>query len=278
MNSVRFEPIDAVPGYQRVTKAIEQEILSGSFSPGDVLPTEVELAAQLRVHRSTVREGLRALENAGLLRRAGTRRLVVSVPSSNDIAWTTTRALSLSKTTFLELWEVQMILEPFAAELAAERAPNELIDALKENLRNTRDNLLNNQILIRLDVDFHQIIAQATLNRPLALAAEPTGILLLSASQELYTRAPRARERLLEAHQKIADAIEGHDKATARLWMEKHIRDFHRGYKVTGLNMNEPVLPQLNPKLFGPRYENHQTKKQPRQTDIGAISNPNRST
>jgi GntR family transcriptional repressor for pyruvate dehydrogenase complex len=250
MSGARFVPIDATPGYQRVAEAIEQEILSGRFSPGDVLPTEAELSAQMKVHRSTVREGLRAMENAGLLRRSGARRLVVSVPSSNDIAWTTTRALSLSKTTFLELWEVQMVLEPFAAELAAERAPNEIIEALKDNLRNASSNLLNDQILIQLDVEFHQLVAQATLNRPLALASEPIGILLLSASQELYARAPRARERLLEAHQKIADAIETHDKATARLWMEKHIRDFYRGYKVAEFDMNAPVLPQSRTKLF----------------------------
>jgi DNA-binding FadR family transcriptional regulator len=228
-----------------------------------VLPTEAELAAQLRVHRSTVREGLRAMENAGLLRRNGTRRLVVSIPKNTDITWSTTRALSLSKTTFRELWELQMNLEPFAADLAAERASSECIDALKENLQKTRDNLSSNHVLVRLDINFHQIIAQATFNRPLALAAEPTGILLLSATQELYTKAPRARERLLEAHQKIADAIEAHDKATARLWADKHVRDFYRGYKITGLNIDEPVLPQLDPKLFSLLGEAQTTSTSP---------------
>ena len=60
-----FDAIESMPNYRRVTLAIEEQIVSGKMKPGDPFPTEQDLAEQLGVNRSTLREGLRALENAG---------------------------------------------------------------------------------------------------------------------------------------------------------------------------------------------------------------------
>ena len=65
-----------MPNYRRVTLAIEEQILGGRMKLGDPLPTEQDLAEQLGVNRSTLREGLRALENAGLVKRAGGKKLI----------------------------------------------------------------------------------------------------------------------------------------------------------------------------------------------------------
>ena len=46
---------------------VRQEVLAGALRPGDKLPTERELAAQLDISRNSVREGLRVLENLGVL-------------------------------------------------------------------------------------------------------------------------------------------------------------------------------------------------------------------
>jgi DNA-binding GntR family transcriptional regulator len=60
-----FDPVERAPAYIKVSSAIEHKILSRALREGDVLPAELELAQQFRVHRSTVREALRQLENAG---------------------------------------------------------------------------------------------------------------------------------------------------------------------------------------------------------------------
>mgnify|MGYP003577881933 CR=1 FL=1 len=51
-----FEPVEREPAYTRVSAAIEAKILSRALRDGDVLPAEVDLGQQFRVHRSTVRE------------------------------------------------------------------------------------------------------------------------------------------------------------------------------------------------------------------------------
>jgi len=240
-SAIRLGPIDSAPGYRRVAEALEEEILSGRLKAGDLLPTEGELAVQLGVHRSTIREGIRALENAGLVRRAGAKRLMVCAPDRSEVVWSVTRALGLGGITFPELWELLMALEPYAARLAAGRVSPQLAAQLKENLRATEAQLYDDEALVELDVEFHRLLAQATRNRALALQEEPVGLMLHSATDQLYRRSPRARFRLLEAHRHVLEAVLANDPTTAEAWMRKHIQDFRRGYIVAGMDFKGPI-------------------------------------
>jgi GntR family transcriptional regulator, transcriptional repressor for pyruvate dehydrogenase complex len=231
-----FDAIDSMPNYRRVTLAIEEQIISGKMKPGDPLPTEHDLADQLGVNRSTLREGLRALENAGFVKRAGAKKLVVSIPESREIAQYTSRAMSMYRVTFTELWEMLIALEPVSARYAAQRASREILDLLSENVRETEERLHDDAVIIRLDVEFHSLVSQATQNRALVLSEEPLGLLLYSSTKRLYRSSPRARYRLLEAHRKIFEAIEDRDPKTAETWMRKHIEDFRRGHVIAGFD------------------------------------------
>jgi len=239
--AVHLDPIDSAPGYRRVAEALEAQILSGRLKPGDLLPTEGDLAAQLGVHRSTIREGIRALESAGLVRRAGAKRLVVAVPDRREVVWSVARALGLGGITFTELWELLMEMEPAIARLAAGRLSPELERRLRDNLRRTEEQLYDDEALVGLDVEFHRLLAEATRNRALALQAEAIDLLLHSATEQLYRRSPRARFRLLEAHRHVLDAVIAGDGSTAETWMRKHIQDFRRGYIVAGMDFKGPI-------------------------------------
>jgi GntR family transcriptional regulator, transcriptional repressor for pyruvate dehydrogenase complex len=238
--TVRFEPIDSTPGYKRVTKIIEDGIYAGRLAPGDSLPTEKELAEQLSVNRSTIREGIRALEHAGLVRRAG-KQLVVCAPAMHMLAQHTTHAMGLHKVTFQELWEMLMTVEPMAARLAAQRRGDEAAARIAANVKLTEEHLFKDEKITELGVEFHALIAKATGNRALVIAEEPLSLLLHSATKKLYRRSPRARFRLLEAHRHIAEAIAARDHAQAEDWMRKHIEDFRRGHIVAGLDFKAPA-------------------------------------
>lgn len=232
--------IDTDPTYRRVAKAIEDAIMSGRLKSGDQLPTEIELAAQLGVNRSTVREGIRALENADLVTRAG-KRLVVRVPQASGIAWVNTRALGLMHVSFLDLWELQLQVEPFAAGAAAERVAPDLKEALRENVSQLGEHLEDDDRVIDNDLEFHRLVAQAAGNPALGIVSEPLRVLLFSATVDLYRTVPQARRRLLEAHRAILAEIEKGDAAAARRWMARHIEDFRRGYEVAGFDLNAPI-------------------------------------
>lgn len=236
------------PGYKRVAHAIEAKIVGGELKAGELLPTETELADILGVHRSTVREGIRSLENAGLVQRGAGKRLEICVPEMAAVGSVVTRALGLKQVSFFELWEMQMLLEPFAARLAAQRISPELEAELRENVANLRANLEDDDYVISNDTAFHQLIADAAQNAALSLSAAPIAALLFSATVHLYTSVPQARHRLLRAHEAILAAIVDRDATTAEDWMARHIRDFHRGYVLSGVDVHAPIA--LDPRAL----------------------------
>ena len=80
---------------------------------------------QFGVNRSTVREGIRLLEQSGLVSREPSRRLSVAVPHYHRLATRMTRALILQQVTFRELWHTSRALEPAAVDQAMDNATEE---------------------------------------------------------------------------------------------------------------------------------------------------------
>ncbi len=83
---MKIEKLQLTPAYQALSVDLRQRIVAGEIQPGEPLPTEADLAQSYGVHRSTVREGLRHLEQDGLLKRVG-KKLTVTVPSSDKLAY-----------------------------------------------------------------------------------------------------------------------------------------------------------------------------------------------
>src|SRR6476469_8003244 len=136
--TARVERIKARPAYEMVAEEIERQILSGTLRPGDPIGTESELVKQFGVNRSTVREGIRLLEQSGLVARESSRRLLVAVPHYDRLATRMSRALMLQQVTFRELWHTSMALEPAVVAQAIEHATDQDLDAVETNIAATR--------------------------------------------------------------------------------------------------------------------------------------------
>jgi DNA-binding FadR family transcriptional regulator len=236
----RFERIQVAPAYQQVAEAIEREILAGHLAPGERLGTEADLVRQFGVNRSTVREGIRLLEQSGLIQRDQSRRLFVGLPRYNRLATRVSRALVLHQVTFRELWEASMSLETATVEAAAERASPDDIAELEDNITKMGA-APDSQAIAELDNDFHAMIARISRNRVLQLAREPAGLLFTPTLKIILDQVAVAGRRNLEAHRKIVDACRRHDVETARLWMQRHITDWRRGFEKAGQQLDDPV-------------------------------------
>src|SRR5262245_11733706 len=136
--TLSFERIKPRPAYELVAEAIERKILSGGMRPGDPIGTESELVRQFGVNRSTVREGIRLLENSGLIVREAGRRLFVAVPHYHQLATRISRALILQQVTFRELWHTSRALEPACVDQAMHNATVEDFAALAANIEEMR--------------------------------------------------------------------------------------------------------------------------------------------
>lgn len=248
MAETTLAPLDRAPAYRLVYNSIEREILSGRLEVGQPLPAESDLAAQLGVNRSTVREGIRLLEQSGLLQREGARRLRVALPHFMDLASRASRALVMHSVTFQELWEASVLIEPTTAELAAQRVTQEQLVRIADNVARMnaavdaveRGEPMEVDAFVAMDAEFHDLVAEAAANRVLQLAREPISRLFIPAGRLILPRL-KTHRRVLDAHRFILAALEARDPARVREWMRRHMEDFKRGYDRTGFKMDLPL-------------------------------------
>src|SRR6266403_1727683 len=143
---------------------IRERIVSGAWGPGDRLPKESELAADLGLSRNSLREAVRALSQLRVLEvRQGDGTYVSSLEP--DLLLESIGFVShlLLGDTEVELYEVRRILEASAAALAAARIDDEGKAELKRRLDSMGD-ADSVEDLVEADVAFHAVIARATGN------------------------------------------------------------------------------------------------------------------
>jgi GntR family transcriptional regulator, transcriptional repressor for pyruvate dehydrogenase complex len=239
--TARFERIKARPAYELVADEIERKILTGTLRPGDPIGTESELVKQFGVNRSTVREGIRLLEQSGLVARESSRRLSVAVPHYQGLATRMSRALVLQQVTFRELWHTSRALEPASVDLAMDNRTEEDLAALEANLAKTREVQHDAPAVAELDAEFHKQMGKATHNRILQLAKEPSSMLVRPTTALIITNNPGGIPRLIEAHTHILDALQRRDREKGRLWVDRHLRDWKAGFERTGHDLDSAV-------------------------------------
>ncbi len=191
-----------------VFEHLRNSILNGKLEPGERL-MELQLAEQLGVSRTPVREAIRKLELEGLVEMIPRKGAYVADMSIKDI---------------LDVLEVRMFLEGLATYLAAERMSDEEIDALKEVLKKFEDGMMTmeKEDMIELDNKFHDMIIKGARNNK-----------LLQIVQGLHEQFQRFRviyfneydehEDLVKYHRAIVNAIAHRDSKEAQQYAQTHV-------------------------------------------------------
>ncbi|MEM7667291.1 MAG: GntR family transcriptional regulator [Pseudomonadota bacterium] len=237
-----FKPLSREPAYRKVSNAIEEKIRDGTLKVGQVLPTEAELRVQFDVTRATVREGIRLLENAGLVTRGAKKRLFVTVPDTRDVALTASRSLSLQGATFREVWETLEAFYPLAVELATERLSDEVIDELEAIQAKIAKADEESGELIADAMSFIQLIAKGLDNTVMETMIEALNMMSGESLLQVIGNAPNPRARIAGAQREIVEALRQRDKVAARKWMSKAVADFSRLRLIADIDFDEKVV------------------------------------
>ncbi len=204
-------------------QGLRAKIASGELQPGQKCPPEAELAAQLGVSRSSLREAVRALSALGVMEaRHGSGTYVSSLEPTEILKGFALLVDLFPFDSVLELFEIRRVLESHAAAAAAARPLPELIaelDSLMEQMEATE----NSAHISDLDARFHEAICQAGGNSTLA------GLMGLFRSRGRHFNifdsrdGAAVRELSNKGHRSIVDAIRNHDPAMAATATASHI-------------------------------------------------------
>lgn len=207
--------------YEQIMAQLAELIRQGVLRPGDRLPPERDLAAQLGVSRASLREALQAIELRGLVvRRQGAGTFVAQ--GSPDVLSEALERLAAEQHDLQDIFELRMLIEPPIAALAALRANEHDKERLEAILREQEALVERGESPGRTDEAFHSSLAEATHNSALLqLGAALMEVLAPSRQDRLQT--PRRVRLSVESHRRILEAIKAGDAARARRAMEEHI-------------------------------------------------------
>lgn len=219
-----YTPIQSSKVYEQIAAQIEQRILSGELRSGDRLPTERELAEQFRASRTAVREAMKSLAQKGLVNMRPGRGTIVIDATSQAMKHSLGLMLKVGQVdSAVNLVEVREILEPEIAALAAMRATEEHIAAMREAVRVMDASLADADTFIKADNNFHQALAKGTQNA-LILALVDSIVDLLSEQRKLIFSVSGGPERGQIHHKHILNAVIQRDPEGAREAMRAHLR------------------------------------------------------
>ena len=200
----------------------ERRILSGELAPGDLLPAERVISAEMAVSRSVVREAIGRLASLGLVRSvhgSGTR---VEAATGRPITQGFQRLLRRADVDLAHLAEVRLPLETAIAGFAARHRSDEQLAKMERTQKVLARAGASLEAHVGADLEFHALLAEASGNPLFGLVLAPIQELLIESRKRTLGKhgAPLA----LEHHAAILDAVRRRDEPAAVEAMRRHLQ------------------------------------------------------
>lgn len=215
-----LRPLERSRLYEDVGQRLAEFVSESGMAPGDQFPAERDLAHQLRVSRTSVRQSFVVLQALGF----------VDVRHGEGVFLRRTRGFGDSLTKLLErrrrlpdVLEAREALEVKLAELAAAHRSEDDLDAMKAALTHMEAEISSGGVGTEGDAAFHHAIALASRNQILLHLIEAMAEVIQESRIESLSE-PGRPARSLEAHRHILAAIASRSTELAAEAMRLHLR------------------------------------------------------
>ncbi|NVZ53348.1 FadR family transcriptional regulator [Pseudomonas sp. B6002] len=210
----------------RVVSAIRAEIDSGQLPPESRMPTEQQLAEQLNVSRSVVREAIAQLKADGVITaRRGLGSFISQTPAGTVFRFPQADG---RRPDLAQMFEVRLWIETQAASIAAQRRDDADLQRMKSALQAMQDNRENFEAAAIADVEFHRAIADASKNDYFVAFHDFLRSQLASARKTAWensaSRFVIGSADATQEHQALYQAIADGDASRAAASAEAHLR------------------------------------------------------
>ena len=221
-----YTPVQSIKVFEQIADQIEQRILNGELRSGDRLPTERVLAEQFQASRTAVREAMKILAQKGLVEmRPGRGTIVINgAPEAMQNSIGLVMKLQVGEVGGSDnLVEVREILETEIAALAAARATEDEITAMREAIRVMDVSLSDADAYIAADNQFHRALAKATQNSLILILIDSI-VNPLSEQRKHIFAVEGGPERGQFHHRRILESIIRRNPENARAAMHAHLQ------------------------------------------------------
>jgi GntR family transcriptional repressor for pyruvate dehydrogenase complex len=210
-----------------ITRKLLTYLLSGEVEPGTKIPGERHLAEALGVGRSSVREAIKSLSLLGLLDVRQGDGTYLSRSGSDLLPRVIEWGLLLDEPNIADLLEARSQIEVVVAGLAAERAAQPQVAALRERLEAMRAAGDDIDAYVEADIGFHVELARASANMVyVSLVTSLRSLLRVWAGRVLHHAGET--QHSLALHEPLVEAIAAGDADAARRAMQAHMDSAHR--------------------------------------------------
>ncbi len=213
--------------FDDIVDFLKSEIISGRLRPGDKLKPERELAAQLHVSRSSLREALRALEMLDVVEINHGQGVFVRLPQPSLLSKTFGTLLSMQPGGNEDVMEGRIALDCQAAKLACRFADETDFLRMRRALDRLADGASGVEQRADADHDLHSAIVESTKNATIIFLYRALDVLLRQSHIGRWRQLaglPDQAARLHEAHTAIFLAIRSRRESRAAQAMEEHFK------------------------------------------------------
>lgn len=214
------QPLRGPALYTAIRDYIKQYILEHNLKPGDPLPPEGQLAEELGVGRSSVREAVKSLQSMGIVDVRQGEGLYVRELNFDPMLETFLFGTQFDPHTLAELLQIRIWLEVAVIVDAVEHIGPGEIARLESILQTWEQRVRAGEEYSDLDESFHQIVYGVLGNNMLMKLFSVFWIIFTSLEQE-WTHDPDP-ETVIEFHKSILDAIKKHDSDLVRTRLIQH--------------------------------------------------------
>lgn len=217
-----IHPLSRATLPQEIVKALTGLIMKGVWKPGDLIPSEKELAVRFQVGRSTIREAVKSLAVLGVLEARAGEGSFVRAPTSELLSGAFRWGVLLSERNLDDFVDVRTLIEVECARRAAERSTPALRDQLAASLTQMAAHQTDHSAFTESDTRFHLAIASAAGN-PIfeTIGATIQSIVRIWYPKTYYIR--ETKDRTIAEHQAIFNAIDVSDGEQAAAAMRAHL-------------------------------------------------------
>ena len=244
-----FAPVQTRRAFEEVCDRVRAQIAAGALRPGDKLPPERELAVQLGVGRNALREALRSLEIAGIVRlqKGSKGGAFIQSGDARRMNEVVRDMLSLGSISVVELTESRVHIQDLVVRLACERATRSDFDAIAVNIETTQAMTTESRYLERVECsrEFYRLLVAAAHNQVLAMMVRSITEILMQFVYARVAEGGKPQPRLVEKRRAFLIALRARDAEEATRLMRLHLASVHRllePFAVPAVRGDSPVL------------------------------------